>query len=217
MTHDRMKRDVKRIKRGAEINWDNLSFNNAAGRHELRARFVYRIFRDSVEADRKLLDKGALPDPSEPDYADGLMKQFDELRSDLGETELKRWRQDQATLENAHRRAYGHVEKLARCSAFGSTPEEMLQHMATQFCAVVHDHLPNDEAREFRQDVRDTVQRAGFGPIKLHPPEDDAVGIFFIPEGIPGMKDYASWFLYLCLDFPDYDPESVINLREEGE
>jgi len=178
MSNGQLKNKVKAIKNAIEFDFEARAAKQAIERHELRYRTIRQLSITQMAADLMSKDGGEPLDYSDPAYRAETMAPFDDLASELGKDRLKQWRDDQRTIENHYRRAYGNIDKFIKCNAFGATPEEMSEHFGCQYLQGVHDNLSKKEQRKLRKETRREMKKASIEPLKLHPATGDQKGKF---------------------------------------
>lgn len=213
MTLAHMKRQIARIKREANIDFEKQAYEDATERHWNRLNRMHLTWlindkkrargKRGYDGDKFISEKEIAQRQSELDRA---------LTGDTPEI----WRKDQATIEAYHLENYGHLDRAKRFEAFGADEDEMRSH---------HVDLLLEEVREAEEQPAEApidaklVEPSREKPVRLHPSvpwlQNANMKLYYTPEFAGGRMDEELSLFYPYSDYPEFDRNTVIEFYSE--
>jgi len=213
-----LKRDIARIKRKKEIDFEKIDYELAIERHEARLQLLMAekladLFDEFDEFENCL----ASEEPSRHYFTrtgDDLRRDAEKARVFLGDDNPKMWEKDQATIEALHPILSNGYTILQDISALGASPKKMWNHYESILKAQWKKEKEEKRQREEeKKRQRAEIEKKYGKVVRLHPDFSNNTLKCYSPEFADGSKVWGLTYLFPYEDFPEHDGKSIIELE----
>ena len=214
-----LKRDIAKIKRKKEIDFEKIDYELAKKRHEARLKIMMaEELADIFDEIDEIEDCLASEEPSRYDFTrtgDDFRRDAEKARGFLGDDNPKMWKKDQATIEALHPILSSSYDMLKDISALGSSPKKMWDHYKSILKAQCKKEKEEKRRRIKEKETRLEEMEKKYGkPVRLHPDFSNNTSKRYSPEFADGLKIWGLGHLFPYEDFPEHDGKSIIELED---